>query len=182
MKKVTWPILISLGLMACDKPVEPRSVAGSFEAAAVSTAQCMKDVDCKGDRICDEGLCTAPAASGANVTGTVPAMKRAELEAPLDVESLDVSGANEPIINYKASQGDCVYPTSTVASFHSEPNGAAQGVLEQQGYTVAAVQGTWAQLVTVPDYDLEDPDAAAGKESGWVMSSDLQPQAFRNCN
>lgn len=61
-------LLAPLLLVACSKPVEPAAVA----ADPVMPAQCMKDTDCKGERICDAGKCAAapPVASTAAVSGT----------------------------------------------------------------------------------------------------------------
>jgi hypothetical protein len=53
-------------------------------------AQCTKDVDCKGDRICEKGMCIAPA------TSLIPAQKAAPLPVSLAAAPLgttDVFGA-----------------------------------------------------------------------------------------
>lgn len=62
--KINFAPLIILALISgCSK--EPSQQAASTTTA---TAQCMKDTDCKGDRICEVGICTAPQS---NATPTV---------------------------------------------------------------------------------------------------------------
>ncbi|WP_255263390.1 hypothetical protein [Pseudomonas aegrilactucae] len=56
--------IAALALVGCDKQPES-STTGS------ATAQCHKDTDCKGDRICEAGVCTSPQ-SAANLTGAKP--------------------------------------------------------------------------------------------------------------
>ncbi|WP_353630738.1 hypothetical protein AADG64_23865 [Achromobacter xylosoxidans] len=46
----------------------------------------------------------------------------------------------------------------------------------------AAAKGGYIQLVTVPDYDLANPDSVAGKVIGWAKSSDFDLQDLRNCD
>jgi hypothetical protein len=42
---------------------------GVLLAASVVHAQCTKDTDCKGERVCDAGVCTAPAAPAPDPNG-----------------------------------------------------------------------------------------------------------------
>ena len=55
MKLVYALSLAALALVGCDKKPEP--VATGQAGAA---AQCFKDTDCKGDRICETGKCVSP--------------------------------------------------------------------------------------------------------------------------
>lgn len=67
-------LLAPLLLAACSKPVEPAAVA----ADPVMPAQCMKDTDCKGERICDAGKCAAPApVASAEVVAAAPSAPEA---------------------------------------------------------------------------------------------------------
>ena len=43
-----------------------------FLASALAQAQCTKDIDCKGDRVCDAGKCTSPAPAPATADGATP--------------------------------------------------------------------------------------------------------------
>lgn len=56
--------IAALAVVGCDKQPQS-STTGS------TTAQCHKDTDCKGDRICEAGVCTSPQ-SAANLTGAKP--------------------------------------------------------------------------------------------------------------
>lgn len=53
--------LIAVALVGCDKQPEKPPVS----QASAPAAQCYKDTDCKGDRVCDSGKCTSPQASAA---------------------------------------------------------------------------------------------------------------------
>ena len=64
-----------LALAGCKAPSEPASSAST--EVVPSSAQCMKDTDCKGDRICEKGVCMAPSAAVAT---------SAPVEAPAVVE------------------------------------------------------------------------------------------------
>ncbi|MCA8245565.1 hypothetical protein LGN12_00130 [Burkholderia multivorans] len=46
----------------------------------------------------------------------------------------------------------------------------------------ADAPGGFVQLVTVPNYDLPNPDSVAGKVIGWAKLSDFDFQELRNCN
>ncbi|MBU6957221.1 hypothetical protein KRR23_05655 [Pseudomonas sp. CVAP len=54
MKRIFALSLLTLSLTACDKPAENTSQTNQV------SAQCSKDTDCKGDRICESGQCTSP--------------------------------------------------------------------------------------------------------------------------
>lgn len=56
MKQLTIVALLALALAGCDKPKEDTT------QAAQPAAQCGKDTDCKGDRICESGQCVSPGA------------------------------------------------------------------------------------------------------------------------
>src|SRR5436190_15762252 len=41
--------------------VQPAGTANAPAPAPAERTGCMKDTDCKGDRVCDQGICKAPA-------------------------------------------------------------------------------------------------------------------------
>ena len=41
-------------------------------ASSLAQAQCTKDIDCKGDRVCDAGKCTSPAPAAVTAGGATP--------------------------------------------------------------------------------------------------------------
>ncbi|RYZ04435.1 MAG: hypothetical protein EOO73_23560 [Myxococcales bacterium] len=51
----------------------------------MAQAQCTKDTDCKGDRVCEEGKCTSPPAPAGAAARPVPAEAPAAAEAPAPV-------------------------------------------------------------------------------------------------
>jgi hypothetical protein len=71
MRRRSWGNAVSIAIVAvalfpaCDKP----------DAAEITRADegCMKDTDCKGDRICDQGRCTAPPITGTPACPPCPA-------------------------------------------------------------------------------------------------------------
>ena len=54
MKKLLILPLLTLALAGCDKPNESNTQAN------LTPAQCAKDTDCKGERICEVGQCVNP--------------------------------------------------------------------------------------------------------------------------
>ena len=64
MTHFVWTAALALLLTACT-PSEPPPApqAGSASAAPAVPAACGKDTDCKGDRICNAGVCQAPEAT-----------------------------------------------------------------------------------------------------------------------
>ena len=54
MKKIALVALFALIIIGCDKPKEETA------QATQSPAMCAKDIDCKGDRICESGQCISP--------------------------------------------------------------------------------------------------------------------------
>lgn len=55
MKQIAIVALLALLISGCDKPKVETAQANQ------SPAMCAKDMDCKGDRICESGQCTSPA-------------------------------------------------------------------------------------------------------------------------
>ncbi|CAB5314372.1 hypothetical protein IST453_05338 [Burkholderia multivorans] len=52
-----------------------------------------------------------------------------------------------------------------------------------RGFALAAeAPACFVKLATVPNYDLPNPDSAAGKVIGWAKLSDFDFQELRNCN
>ncbi|NKA72380.1 hypothetical protein GO285_01252 [Ralstonia solanacearum] len=50
-------------------------------------------------------------------------------------------------------------------------------------FTVTAdAPGGYVRLATIPDYDLPNPQSAAGKVVGWAKLTDFRFQDLRNCN
>jgi hypothetical protein len=47
-------------LGACEVPVEGRGAKAAGEGTGSGTAECVNDQDCKGDRICENGVCMSP--------------------------------------------------------------------------------------------------------------------------
>ncbi|KWA13933.1 hypothetical protein [Burkholderia territorii] len=92
--------------------------------------------------------------------------------------------------------GQCVFPKTKVGAngnlvlkrpFYvlDAPNAAApkRTLTTLSAFTIKAdAPGGFVQLVTVPNYDLPNPDSVAGKIIGWAKWSDLQLQDLRNCN
>ena len=67
-------------VVACS-PSTP-SPQADFAGTGAAMAQCMKDTDCKGDRICEQGVCAAPTAQQSLAQATnagVPAAKEQSL-------------------------------------------------------------------------------------------------------
>jgi hypothetical protein len=95
-----------------------------------------------------------------------------------------------------AKEGDCVYPKTKPSTLgierfaqpvylYSAPSASASKKLltTLAAFSVQAVtRGGFIQLITVPDYDKPEPNAAAGKVLGWARYSDFDQQALRNCS
>ncbi|ALV54772.1 MULTISPECIES: hypothetical protein [Burkholderia] len=92
--------------------------------------------------------------------------------------------------------GQCVYPKTKVGANGNlvfrhpiyvldAPNATApkRALTAFAAFTVKAeAPGGFVQLVTVPNYDLPNPDSVAGKVIGWAKLSDFDFQELRNCN
>lgn len=92
--------------------------------------------------------------------------------------------------------GQCVYPKTKVGAngnlvFKHQiyvldaPNATApkRALTTFAAFTVKAeAPGGFVKLVTVPNYDLPNPDSVAGKIIGWAKLSDFDFQELRNCN
>jgi len=91
--------------------------------------------------------------------------------------------------------GQCVYPKNTVGPdgnlqfkqqivILSQPDGEGTNSLLKtfSSFTVGAEANGYIQLVTTPDYDLPEPDQAAGKIFGWAKLKDFDSVPPRNCN
>ncbi len=66
-----------------------------------------------------------------------------------------------------------------------DPNTSASkhALTSLSAFTVKAdAPGGFVQLVTVPNYDLPNPDSVAGKVIGWAKLADFDFQELRNCN
>lgn len=87
---------IALLLAACSDPVPPQQQ----QAIAPSLAQCGKDTDCKGDRICDAGQCVAPAQS--SIEAKAPAQQASQ--------SAESKPSADPVPVCKAGDGRTQIP------------------------------------------------------------------------
>lgn len=128
MKLVYAVSLAALFLTGCDNKAE-QVAAGQAGAAA----QCFKDTDCKGDRICESGKCVSPQAApalGERPAPTVAAQPAPEAPrvsyVPLLISGDDIGG---------------VFTTST-----REMGGSAINYVSRAG------------VVNIMDYVVEDPD------------------------
>ena len=85
MKRFLAISILALTLSACDKPSD------NTAATAPALNQCMKDTDCKGERICESGQCVNP-----SVPQTLPVIPSPATAAPaaptVAYEALIVSG------------------------------------------------------------------------------------------
>ncbi len=61
--------------------------------SAPAFAQCTKDTDCKGDRICVEGTCTAPSTTASPATAPTAPAPRATTQIPTGVDRLELQQA-----------------------------------------------------------------------------------------
>ena len=89
--------------------------------------------------------------------------------------------------------GQCVYPKTKVAKnghlelkpgimLYADPKDSNPKPLKEiSAYSVKAYINGFIQLVSVPDYELADPDKAAGKVIGWVKLTDFKFLDLRNC-
>ncbi|MEG0634702.1 MAG: hypothetical protein RR517_19385 [Pseudomonas sp.] len=84
MKRIFAVSLLALALSACDKPAETTSQA--------APAQCAKDTDCKGDRICESGQCTSPNAQASLAAKPAPAVNLAPAAPTIAYQAVLISG------------------------------------------------------------------------------------------
>lgn len=92
--------------------------------------------------------------------------------------------------------GQCVYPKTKVGANGNlvfkhpiyvldAPNATTpkRALTAFAAFTIKAeAPGGFVKLVTVPNYDLPNPDSVAGKVIGWAKLSDFDFQELRNCN
>lgn len=100
-----------------------------------------------------------------------------------------------PVAQAASYVGQCVFPKTEITKagmmklkrpvfIYASPNESSskQSLQPLSAFSVkAAAKGGYIQLVTVPDYDLPDPDSVAGKVIGWAKSTDFELQDLRNC-
>ncbi len=98
------------------------------------------------------------------------------------------------VANAAGNVGQCVYPKTKPTAkggvefknpvhIYKAPDSAEHEVLKVfSSFSVKAESKGFIQLVTVPDYELPDPDKAAGKVIGWAKLSDFKKVELRNCN
>lgn len=81
LKKLLLSI-VCLGLVACNGSEQAQTPAiGTTQPT--TTLQCSKDTDCKGDRICEAGVCAAPASTG-TVAPIVATLESANTPKPVE--------------------------------------------------------------------------------------------------
>lgn len=107
MKQIAIVALLALVISGCDKPKEETAQINQ------SPAMCAKDTDCKGDRICERGLCTSPATqplASASPAALQPAAPSIAYESilvsgssagPFSIASMDMGSA----ITYQSKAG-----------------------------------------------------------------------------
>lgn len=117
-------------LVGCDKGAQQGGqMPWSFGAKAL---QCAKDTDCKGDRVCSEGKCSAPSAA---LGAIAPASPQAQPEAP--------AVKYEPLLVSDTGIGDVFHFSQR------ELGGMSIDYLSRAG------------VVNIMDSVVEDPDATA---------------------
>ena len=106
MKRIFALSLLTLALTACDKPAE------NISPASQVSAQCAKDTDCKGDRICESGQCVSPNTKPALAANPKPPVNLAPAAPSIAYEVGLVSGEeigpftiNDQEINYQSRAG-----------------------------------------------------------------------------
>ncbi len=88
MLKPTFLILAVAAISGCNPGADTNAPASAQQAAV--PAQCMKDVDCKGDRICEQGACMAPSpASPQPILAKPPTDSPASNSATLAASALE---------------------------------------------------------------------------------------------
>ncbi|MEW9902141.1 hypothetical protein [Pseudomonas putida] len=86
MKRLFAYTLVALALAGCDKAEQ------NTAQATVPTGQCAKDIDCKGDRICESGQCVSPQAPHPLAAKPPVAPELAPAAPTMAYETLLVSG------------------------------------------------------------------------------------------
>lgn len=86
-------------LLACATLLALNACSGgnsSSEPASAPLGQCQKDTDCKGDRICDKGMCTAPNAASA-IPGASGSLNGAPASAALGSIATDTAASAQEL-------------------------------------------------------------------------------------
>lgn len=80
-------------------------------------------------------------------------------------------------------KGQCITGNGKAVPAQVTPDGKLTGkTVGFAAFMVTEDNGKYVHLTTVPNYDLPDPDSAAGKDAGWVAKKDMVFQDLRNCN
>jgi len=123
LKQLTIIALLTLALTACDKPKEETT------QVTQAAAQCAKDTDCKGERICEAGQCVNPTPQSPLATRPEPiAVAEAILVSgkeagPFTVTPIDGGNA----INYQSRAG----VMNLLESVLEYPDGTGYVVIEK---------------------------------------------------
>jgi hypothetical protein len=129
---------LALGVAICGCTGGSKAPSEPMADAAAPTTQCMKDTDCKGDRICDKGSCTSPTANVSPlVAQTIPASKNAAAQS-VETQALDAA---------VGSGADCAEGTEGIPTFGSSYNGGIYLCREP----VDAYWNDWYALQTFKD-------------------------------
>ena len=87
MKRIFALSLLMFSLTACDKPAE--STGQTNQGAA----QCAKDTDCKGERICESGQCVNPNTQASLATNPKPPVNLVPPAPSITYQPILVSGS-----------------------------------------------------------------------------------------
>lgn len=87
MKRIFALSLLMLSLAACDKPAESTGQTNQ------EAAQCAKDTDCKGERICESGQCVNPNTQASLVTNPKPPVNLVPPAPSITYQPILVSGS-----------------------------------------------------------------------------------------
>lgn len=97
-------LLCLIALSACSTP---DTKTAEVEPPASAAAGCAKDTDCKGDRICERGVCTAPAAASPPSAEARPPAAEEQAPSPAATRPAPPAGPPERITG---RQVDAVAP------------------------------------------------------------------------
>ena len=108
-------------LAACNGPAGTATTTEpSIENSTAEMLQCSKDIDCKGDRICEKGVCTSPSPLAVTATAAAAAIEASPAQAKkaakaLTQQEIDTC-AMKKIDAYRAEVGPDEYGDEAVVS------------------------------------------------------------------
>lgn len=133
--------------------------------------------------------CPLPAASLTSLNTTMKIITRIAIAAACAAALVSTAHA-------AGNVGQCVFPKTKTGpggrlvlphpvDIFEAPNAVAtkRQLTSPATFTITAdAPGGFVQLATVPDYDLPNPQSAAGKVVGWAKLANFRFQDLRNCN